>query len=118
MGPEVLVPVSFFVTTTALIFGIRYMSNKEKMALIERGIDPNATTKQVTPPKPFVSLKYGLLLVGLGLGLLAALFTVKGIGLSEEEGAAVYFGFIGIFGGLGLILSFFVEKNWLDKEKL
>jgi len=117
MGPEVLVPTTFFITTTALIFGIRYMSNKEKMAMIERGLDPIGLKNNISPPKPFVSLKFGLLLVGLGLGLLISLFIVRGISVDDDEAAAVYFGCLSIFGGLGLIASYIVEKNWLDKQK-
>jgi hypothetical protein len=49
--------------------------------------------------------------------LLIALFTVRATGLDDEEGVAVYFGFLSICGGLGLILSYVVEKNWLDKQK-
>jgi TRAP-type C4-dicarboxylate transport system permease large subunit len=116
---EVLVPCTFFICTFAMIFGIRYFSNKEKMAMIERGIDPGINK---ATPKPFWSLKFGLLLVGVGLGLLVALFTVRGVfgnemtPSEEEQVAAIYFGCIGVFGGLGLILSYFVEKKWLDKQ--
>ncbi len=119
MGGE-LVGMSLFLGAFAMIFGIRYFSNKEKMAMIERGIDPGI--KKATP-KPFLSLKFGLLLVGLGIGLLIALFTVRGVFGPEmttgEEGqaVAVYFGCIGIFGGLGLILSYVIEKKWLDNQK-
>ncbi len=115
----ILVPLTFFIGTFAMVFGIRYLSNKEKMAMIERGIDPGVNK---ATPKPFLSLKFGLLLVGLGLGLLVALFTVRGVFGSEmthgEEGqsVAIYFGCIGIFGGFGLITSYFVEKKWLDKQ--
>ncbi len=115
----ILVPITLFICTFAMVFGIRYLSNKEKMAMIERGIDPGI---HKATPKPFMSLKFGLLLVGLGIGLLVALFTVRGVFGSEmthgEEGQAVaiYFGCIGIFGGLGLIASYFVEKKWLDKQ--
>ncbi|SHG74867.1 DUF6249 domain-containing protein [Pedobacter caeni] len=116
MGPEVIVPVTMFVCTTALVFGLRYMSNKEKMAMIERGLEPSFKPR-ASAPKPFVSLKFGLLLVGLGLGLLIALFTVRATGLDDDEGVAVYFGCLSICGGLGLILSYVVEKNWLDKQK-
>jgi uncharacterized membrane protein len=117
----ILVPITFFICTFAMIFGIRYFSNKEKMAMIERGIDPGV---RKTTPQPFLSLKFGLLLVGLGIGLLMAMFTVRGLfpatRLSpNEEGqsVAIYFGFIGIFGGLGLIISYVIEKGWLDKQK-
>lgn len=117
MGPEVLVPVTLFVCTTALVFGLRYMSNKEKMAMIERGMEPGLAKPRASAPKPFLSLKFGLLMVGLGSGLLIAMFSAKIFGLGDEEAVAIYFGCLSIFGGLGLILSYMVEKNWLDKHK-
>ncbi|GGI26755.1 hypothetical protein GCM10008119_24250 [Pedobacter mendelii] len=101
-----------------MVFGIRYLSNKEKMAMIERGIDPGIGK---SAPRPYLSLKFGLLLVGLGIGLLVALFTVRGVfgqnmtHSEEGQAAAVYFGCLGIFGGLGLITSFIIEKKAIDK---
>ena len=115
----ILVPITLFICTFAMIFGIRYFINKEKMAMIERGIDPGL---QKSTPKPFLSLKFGLLLVGLGIGLLVALLSVRGLfgteltNGEEDQSVAVYFGCIGIFGGLGLITSYFVEKKWLDQQ--
>lgn len=114
-----LVAITFFIGAFAMIFGIRHFSSKEKMAMIERGIDPGV---HKATPKPFLSLKFGLLLVGLGIGLLVALFTVRGVFGNQmsdnEEGQAVaiYFGCIGIFGGLGLITSYVIEKKWLDNQ--
>nr|WP_084406960.1 DUF6249 domain-containing protein [Pedobacter panaciterrae] len=115
MGAE-LVFISLFVCTTAMVFGIRYMSNREKMAMIERGIDPGIAKARQSAPTPFLSLKFGLLMVGLGLGILTALFSVLQAGISDEEAVAVYFGSIFIFGGLGLIVSYVVEKKWLDQQ--
>ncbi|WP_231425599.1 DUF6249 domain-containing protein [Pedobacter sp. Leaf250] len=115
----ILVPISLFLGAFAMIFGIRYLSSKEKMAMIERGIDPGV---QRATPQPFLSLKFGLLFMGLGLGLLVALFTVRGVFGSDmtsgeiSQSVAVYFGCIGIFGGLGLIVSYVIEKKWLDRE--
>jgi len=114
----ILVPISMFLGAFAMVFGIRYLSNKEKMAMIERGIDPGIGK---STPRPYLSLKFGLLLVGLGLGLLVALFTVRSVFGSEmthaEEGqsVAIYFGCLGIFGGLGLITSFLIERKAIDK---
>ena len=116
---EILVPITFFICTFAMVFGLRYLSNKEKMAMIERGIDPGL---HKATPKPFLSLKFGLLLVGLGIGLLMALFTVRGVfgtemtAMEEGQSVAIYFGCLGIFGGLGLIVSYIIEKKWLDKQ--
>ncbi len=118
-----LIPITIFTGAFAMTFGIRYLINKEKMAMIERGIDPGINK---ATPKPFLSLKFGLLLVGLGLGLLVAMITVNamfgdfqpGTGMHhhEDQQAAVYFGCLGIFGGLGLIVSYIIEKKWLDKN--
>lgn len=116
----ILVPITFFICTFAMIFGIRYFSNKEKMAMIERGIDPGV---RKSTPQPFLSLKFGLLLVGLGIGLLVAMFTVRGILPADNlrdgeagQAVAIYFGCLGLFGGLGLILSYSIEKKWLDQN--
>ncbi|WP_233165647.1 DUF6249 domain-containing protein [Pedobacter sp. ASV12] len=117
---EELIPISLFLGAFAMVFGIRYFSNKEKMAMIERGIDPGI---HKATPKPFLSLKFGLLLVGLGIGLIVALFLSRGMFSGNmnhnEEGQAVaiYFGCLGIFGGLGLIVSYAIEKKWLDEQK-
>ena len=114
----ILVPITLFICAFALAFGIRYFINKEKMALIERGIDPSS---QRGTPKPFLSLKFGLLFVGLGLGLLVALFTAKALfgdnmKVEKPQIVAVYFGSVFIFGGLGLIVSYLIEKKWLDRQ--
>jgi tetrahydromethanopterin S-methyltransferase subunit E len=114
---EELIPITLFLGAFAMVFGIRYFSNKEKMAMIERGIDPGIRRPQQSAPKPFLSLKFGLLFVGLGLGVLLALFIVLQNNIIPEQAVAVYFGFISIFGGLGLIISYIIEKNWLDKQK-
>ena len=110
---EYLVPIVLFSTGFAMIFGIRYLISKERMAMIERGINPK---EGQSAPKPFLSLKIGLLLVGLGLGLLVALCTVIFTHLRNDESVAVYFGFILIFGGIGLIISYLIEKKWLDQQ--
>jgi hypothetical protein len=114
---EELIPITMFIGAFAMVFGIRYLSNKEKMAMIERGMDPGISRSQPSAPKPFLSLKFGLLLVGLGLGILLALFVVMQNHLIDEQAVPVYFGCIMIFGGLGLIFSYLIEKNWLDKHK-
>jgi hypothetical protein len=117
----ILVPISLFLGAFAMVFGIRYLSNKEKMAMIERGIDPGVGK---SAPRPYLSLKFGLLLLGLGIGLLTALTVVRnmfGGEMTEAEASqavAVYFGCLCIFGGLGLIVSFVIEKKAIEKDKV
>jgi len=106
----ILVPLGMFV----MIFGIVYLRNREKMAMIERGMDPRAYRAQ---PAPYKNLKWGLLLIGAGLGLFLAFLLDRTVFKSMDDNEAVYFGLIAIFGGLGLILSYKIEKKEvLDKE--
>src|SRR5260221_9074127 len=94
----------------ALIFGIRYMRNRENMAMIEKGLNP----KIKPTPRPYLSLKWGLLLVGSGLGLFVAylldntLLYRVGHDHDEVNGAnvSIYFALIAIVGGLGLVRSY------------
>ena len=69
-------------------------------------------------PAPYTALKYGLLIMGCGVGLLLAyLFDVASAQIDGEDNPAIYFALIAIFGGLGLILSYRIEKKEvLDKN--
>ena len=108
----------------AMVFGIRYMQNKENMAMIEKGLDPKI--KPLKPrPAPFRNLKWGLLLVGAGIGLFIAYLldntVLYRIGHDHDDAnganVAIYFALIAIGGGLGLISSYRIEKKeLLDKE--
>ncbi len=61
----ILVPVALF----AMIFGIVYLSKRERMAMIERGMDPRRYKSQSAP---YDTLKGGLLFIGAGFGLFLA----------------------------------------------
>ena len=108
----------------AMVFGIRYMQNRENMAMIEKGLDPKI--KPLKPrPAPFRNLKWGLLLVGAGIGLFIAYLldntALYRIGHDHDEvngaNVSIYFAMIAIGGGLGLISSYRIEKKeLLDKE--
>ena len=64
-----LIPMVVMTGMFAMIFGIAYVRSKENMAMIEKGLNPR--NKDVRP-RPFINLKWGLLLMGSGFGLLFA----------------------------------------------
>lgn len=108
----------------ALIFGIFYIRNRENMALIERGINPRQSSRPM--PRPFWSLKYGLLILGAGVGLFAAFMVdlnlnhravTAGGEVYYQDYPQIYFALIGIGGGLGLVISYLIEKKWYDRIK-
>lgn len=135
MGPDQLVflwLIFLSLSIGAVIFGMRYMRSRENMSMIEKGLDPNIKPERPRPA-PFRSLKMGLLLVGAGLGLLAAylldntLLYRVGHYVSKWDNdefrtnganVALYFALIAIGGGLGLISSYRIEKReLLDKDR-
>jgi len=108
------------VALIAMIFGIVYLAKRERMAMIERGMDPRRYKPQSAP---FHTLKWGLLLIGAGVGLFLAFVldhtAFKSIGneFDNDGNVAIYFAMIAIFGGLGLFSSYLIEKKHNDKEK-
>jgi hypothetical protein len=118
MGAEILVPITISLGAFAMVFGLRYLANKENTAMIQQGMDPKLNRPQ---PAPYRSLKWGLLLMGAGIGLFMAYYldhTVFSANLAKDDDAnvPVYFALISIGGGLGLFISYLIEKKeTLDK---
>ena len=103
----IVISLGFFI----MIFGVIYLNKREKMAMIERGMNPQSYKPQ---PAPYQNHKWGLLLIGAGLGLFLAYLLDRTVFMStENENEAIYFGLIAIFGGLGLVLSYRIEKKEL-----
>ena len=104
-----IVPILITTVVFATIFGIIYIivtaRNKERMALIEKGADPKLF-ESVKKTSTGGILKWGLLLVGIGLGTFSAMLLVQA-GL--EEGA--YPAMICLFGGAGLIVAHRMEQK-------
>lgn len=122
-GDELMV-VLVMLSLMALIFGIFYIRNRENMALIERGINPRVQQRAL--PKPFGSLKYGLLILGAGLGLICAFLLDINIqhpsrtfdgNVYYEDYPQIYFALISIGGGLGLVISYLIERKYYDRMK-
>jgi hypothetical protein len=119
-GAEALIPITMFAGGFAMIFGIYYLKTKENLAMVEKGMNPK---EKINRPAPFRSLKWGLLLLGAGLGLLTAfiidnsMFETYMDRNRHDSLPALYFSLIGIGGGLGLVVSYVVEKKyWYDKN--
>lgn len=112
-GPEILIPITIFAGGFAMIFGVTYLKTRQNLAMIDKGMNPKTGSPR---PAPYQNLKWGLLLIGAGIGLAAAYLLCDHV-LHEEDNPALYFAFIGIGGGLGLVGSYKAEKAWLDKQE-
>ena len=98
---EILVPAFFFATLFGIIYIIFTTRHRERMNMIEKGMDPNASKHA---PDPGKSLRNGLLFVGVGIGLLAGWFFEDRI--MEGSTPMPYFVGAAIFGGLAQIIYY------------
>ena len=110
---EVLIPLIVF----ASIFGIAYVflntRNKERLSLIEKGADASlfATKKN---HRSNLTLKFGMLAVGIGVGILIASLLESYTILDEE---VAYPSMIFLFGGMFLVANAMIEKkDKVDQE--
>ncbi len=105
-----------FIAFFATVFGIIYLHyntrNKERMALIEKGADASLFNTGREGKLSFswnkLTLKIGMLAIGIALGILTgALMTNAGI-LEEEVN---YSSMIFLFGGISLVLFYFFDRK-------
>ena len=102
---EIIVPAIVFGTIPLIIFLVH--RHRERKALIEKGLSAELL---VAPSKDRTldSLKYGILLVGLAIGILVGNILVEYTRMSEEVS---YFSMIFLFGGLALLTFYSLAKK-------
>lgn len=102
-----------------LPFFVIYYQNKERRALIEKGMDPNlvfswrgsGSERKNSTSSQHGPLLWGSLLTGIGLGILTGYFVSYFTGLNNTiiiNGTAV------LFGGLGLLVYY---SYWKKHER-
>jgi hypothetical protein len=113
MAAEILIPISLF----ACIFGIVYLylttRNRERMALIEKGADASLFNTGKTIWRGSIIINLAFLAMGIGTGVLIGA-GLEMIGMDDEVAfpASIF-----IFAGLGLYLSFMVNRRWRERDE-
>lgn len=122
------------VANVAIVFGVIYklfelfVGRKERMMMIEKmrdGLAPEDLGKGLVcrPAYSFGGLRFGCLLLGLGLGLLigyaiVCLTNPEGRGYMISETISIIYGAsVLLGGGLGLVVSYIVEINQAKRKK-
>lgn len=115
MGPQILIPISLFLMIFGIVYLIYSTRNRERLALIEKGIDASIFTqgKNNSIPiwKVFI-LNFAFLLIGSGIGIFLALLITTYTSLQD---GAVYPSTIFTMAGIGLLVGFNQSKN-LNKD--
>jgi len=91
----------------SLVYIVSNIRHKEKMAFIEKGLDPKQFVNTQFLPQ---TLRVGMLLVGIGVGFLVALILDEYV-LVTVDNPAIYGGSILLFGGLGLLLFYIIHQK-------
>lgn len=107
MNAEILIPISLF----AMVLGIVYLAirRKERMALIEKGLSPDSYEGPKRTPS---TLKWGMVLLGVGVGILIGRILAEYTVLGEAES---FFSMVFLCGGLSLLVYYFIEKGIVKK---
>jgi hypothetical protein len=121
---EALVPIFGIIFTFGIpgviIFWWLYTRHRERMRLIEKGLTPEevksyfASTPSISKPRnAFSSLKWGILITFLGLGIFIANMLEDKFNMSDGMTTGLVF----IFAGVGFVLYYVLVKNKLtDKD--
>ncbi|MDE5418759.1 hypothetical protein L3049_12155 [Labilibaculum sp. DW002] len=86
--------------------------HKERKALIEKGMDLSTLVGD-KKCSTLESLKYGVLLIGLAIGILIGNILDAYTGLNEEVS---YFSMIFLFGGVALLIFYGMAKKQEDDK--
>jgi 4-amino-4-deoxy-L-arabinose transferase-like glycosyltransferase len=118
MDPGILVPLTLFGGAAAVLWKYFEGRHKERMAMIDKGVNPadfkSTPTFRLWQGSVLSNLKWGLLLVFAGIGLLVGQQLEYYFGFHEESAV---FGSILITGGLALIIFYLIATKKLKEKK-
>jgi hypothetical protein len=102
LTPVLILGVIFGSVVMLVYLNIR---KKERLSLIEKGADASIFAAK---PESSPSLKWGIFLIGLGTGLLLGNLLAE---FTAMPGEVAYFSMIFLFGGMGLVVYYIIEKK-------
>jgi hypothetical protein len=106
-----LATMMFFLTVIGIWGGYLLTRHRERTSMIEKGLraeDIKALyTRGFQQVNPLVSLKWGLVLIGIGAGIFLAIWLHDVYGYRD----GVYPAMIALFGGVGLLVFYLVARK-------
>jgi hypothetical protein len=108
-----MIPIVTLIGAFIVIINLRKYQNIERMAMIEKGVDPAFFNNVKNQISTSWSLRASLLMIGAGAGLLVGHFLDRSYDMEE----VAYFSMLFIFGGIGLGASYLIEEQKIKAEK-
>jgi hypothetical protein len=107
---DILIPISFFFAVFGIVYLYLSTRNRERLALIEKGVDASIFMPGAKSKSPFykvILLNLALLLMGIGIGTFIALLLTTYTSLYE----GVYPATIFTMSGVALFIGFNMTKK-------
>jgi hypothetical protein len=106
-GPEILVPLSLFASTAVIAWKFFEGRHQERMAMIDKGIAPGDFQRRRDPSDPLPILKWGLLGLFVGGGMMVGTWLVDALGFPDSTlpGLAL------MSGGLALVIYYMIAAR-------
>lgn len=101
----VMIPIISIISIVVMIIYLRKYQNEERMAMIDRGVDPTVFVNKARDTSG--ALRASLLLMGAGFGLLLGYWFDRQFHMEE----VAYFSMILICGGAGLGAAYLIEER-------
>lgn len=112
----ILIPIAAIVGvfTTAVL--LRKFENDERMAMIEKGLNPHTPKPKRPRPKStsMITFHFAAISIGLSLGLLIGHLLHS---VLDMFAPIAYFSMILLFGGIGLLVSYAVQFNHEERAR-
>ncbi|MEO8168361.1 MAG: DUF6249 domain-containing protein [bacterium] len=108
---EVLIPIVFFLTIGAVWGAFILTRHRERINMIEKGLTAEEIKslyiRETTKTNPLFSLKWGMVLICVGIAI------IMGIWLRDNYifNDGIIPGMIATFGGVGLVLFYFIAAK-------
>ena len=114
MDPAVIgvfIPIIGIAAGVIIVAYLRRYENAERMAMIEKGVDPSVFAKRARNTS--APLRFALLFIGVGLGLLLGNALDNAFNMQETA----YFAMVFICGGIGLLVAYIIEEKKAKEEQ-
>ncbi len=107
MAEDIIISIAAFALTFGIVYIIFSTRHRERMTMIDKGIDPKIFVKPRNNNHNGL-ITWGFLFVGLGIGFFVANMVDT---YTELVNVPVYFGSVLLFGGLGLVAAYMITKG-------
>ena len=123
---EDLIPIIAILSTialpiaTGLILGFKKLNSahKERMGLIQQGIIPPNEPKRKSTPNRYRSLRNGIILIALGIGIIVGFLGTNYLVIGEDNPFLFVIASTVFFLGIGYTVFFIITKNAKDDRDL